>query len=53
MVDLFEQGYDVVSPQRISREAESRFKRWTATLFYRALSHLSDQPLTPDGRCFR
>jgi polyisoprenyl-phosphate glycosyltransferase len=53
MVALFEQGYDVVSPQRISRDAETRFKRWTATLFYRALSHLSDQPLTPDVGDFR
>jgi glycosyltransferase involved in cell wall biosynthesis len=53
MVALFEQGYDVVSPQRISREAESGFKRWTATLFYRALSRVADQPLTPDVGDFR
>jgi glycosyltransferase involved in cell wall biosynthesis len=53
MVALFEQGYDVVSPQRISRDAESRFKRWTASLFYRALSHMADQPLTPDVGDFR
>jgi glycosyltransferase involved in cell wall biosynthesis len=53
MVALFEQGYDVVSPQRISREAETRFKRWTSTLFYRALSHMADQPLTPDVGDFR
>jgi polyisoprenyl-phosphate glycosyltransferase len=53
MVALFEQGYDVVSPQRVSRDAETRFKRWTAKLFYRALSHLSDQPLTPDVGDFR
>src|SRR5260370_1043770 len=53
MLDLFEQGYDVVSPQRISREAETRFKRWTSTLFYRALSRMADQPLTPDVGDFR
>jgi len=53
MLALFEQGYDVVSPQRISREAETRFKRWTATLFYRALSRMVDQPLTPDVGDFR
>jgi glycosyltransferase involved in cell wall biosynthesis len=53
MLDLFEQGYDVVSPRRISREAESRFKRWTAALFYRVLSRLADQPLTPDVGDFR
>src|SRR3984885_3199580 len=48
MLGLFEQGYDVVSPQRISREAETWFKRWTATLFYRVLFRMADQPLTPD-----
>jgi glycosyltransferase involved in cell wall biosynthesis len=53
MLDLFEQGYDVVSPQRISREAETRFKRWTAKLFYRALSRIADHPLTPDVGDFR
>jgi glycosyltransferase involved in cell wall biosynthesis len=53
MLALFEQGYDVVSPQRISRESESRFKRWTAALFYRALSHMADHPLTPDVGDFR
>src|SRR5437660_1440955 len=35
MLALFEQGYDVVSPQRISRESETAFKRWTAAAFYR------------------
>ena len=53
MLELFEQGYDVVSPQRTSREAETRFKRWSATLFYRVLSRLSDQKLTPDVGDFR
>jgi glycosyltransferase involved in cell wall biosynthesis len=53
MVALFEQGYDVVSPQRISRASETRFKRWTASVFYRVLSRLSDQPLTPDVGDFR
>jgi glycosyltransferase involved in cell wall biosynthesis len=53
MLDLFHQGYDVVSPQRISREAETRFKRWTAALFYRVLSRMADQRLTPDVGDFR
>jgi polyisoprenyl-phosphate glycosyltransferase len=53
MLGLFEQGYDVVSPQRISREAETWFKRWTATLFYRALFRMADQPLAPDVGDFR
>ena len=53
MLDLFTQGYDIVSPQRISREAETRFKRWTSTLFYRTLSQMADQKLTPDVGDFR
>jgi polyisoprenyl-phosphate glycosyltransferase len=53
MVDLFRHGYDVVSPKRISREEETRFKRWTAKLFYRILSRMADQPLTPDVGDFR
>ena len=53
MLALYEQGYDVVSPQRISREAETRFKRWTATLFYRVLSRMADRRITPDVGDFR
>ncbi|MBS1798694.1 MAG: glycosyltransferase family 2 protein [Acidobacteria bacterium] len=53
MVALYEQGYDVVSPQRVSRQAETMFKRWTATLFYRSLSLFSKQQLTNDVGDFR
>ena len=53
MLALFEEGYDVVSPQRVSREAETRFKRWTSALFYRVLSRIADHPLTPDVGDFR
>jgi len=53
MINLFEQGFDVVSPQRISREGESRFKRWSAAIFYRILSRMASQKLTPDVGDFR
>jgi dolichol-phosphate mannosyltransferase len=53
MLDLFAQGYDVVSPQRTSREAETAFKRWTSSLFYRVVARLADQPMTPDVGDFR
>ena len=53
MLDLILLGYDVVSPQRISRAAESRFKRWTAAIFYRGLSQMAEQRLTPDVGDFR
>jgi dolichol-phosphate mannosyltransferase len=53
MLDLYAQGYDVVSPQRLSREAETRFKRWTSSLFYSVLSRMVDQRLIPDVGDFR
>jgi polyisoprenyl-phosphate glycosyltransferase len=53
MVDLFHQGYEIVSPQRISRESDTLFKRWTAGLFYRLLSHLAAQQVTPEVGDFR
>ncbi|HEY1212777.1 MAG TPA: glycosyltransferase family 2 protein [Bryobacteraceae bacterium] len=53
MLALYEQGYDVVSPQRISRESETMFKRWTAALFYRTLSRISNHQLTQDVGDFR
>ena len=55
MLELFEQGYDVVSPQRkppVKRRPDSS-ANWSATLFYRVLSRLSDQKLTPDVGDFR
>jgi len=53
MLDLFERGYDIVSPQRNSRAGETIFKRWSAKMFYRVLSRLADQPITPDVGDFR
>jgi glycosyltransferase involved in cell wall biosynthesis len=53
MVELFEQGYDIVSPQRVSRESDTLFKQWSAKLFYRLVSRLSDHRLTPEVSDFR
>jgi glycosyltransferase involved in cell wall biosynthesis len=53
LLELFHQGYDVVSPQRTSRAEETLFKRWTAKLFYRVVSRMTDQRLTPDVGDFR
>jgi dolichol-phosphate mannosyltransferase len=53
MWDHFLQGYDVVSPQRVDRQADSPFKRGSAALYYRLLSRISDQPLTPNVGDFR
>jgi len=53
MFELYQQGYDVVSPQRISRDSETIFKLWTAKLFYHIVSLIADQKLTPDVGDFR
>jgi polyisoprenyl-phosphate glycosyltransferase len=41
MVAKWKEGFDVVYAERLSREGESRFKRLTADLFYRAIGKLS------------
>ncbi len=53
MVRLFEQGYDVVSPQRISRRGDTWFKRSTAAVFYRTMARLVDKRLTSNIGDFR
>jgi dolichol-phosphate mannosyltransferase len=41
MVARWREGYDVVYAERLSRAGESRFKRLSADLFYRAIARLS------------
>jgi polyisoprenyl-phosphate glycosyltransferase len=53
MVELYEQGYDVVSPQRMARDGETFFKRWTAAFFYRAMARMVDRRLRADVGDFR
>jgi polyisoprenyl-phosphate glycosyltransferase len=53
MVALFEQGYDIVSPQRVSRTGDTRFKRWTAALFYRGMARMIDRRLAAEVGDFR
>ena len=53
MMDLYEQGYDIVSAQRIQREGDGRFKRWTATCFYRVMKSMVDERLIPEVGDFR
>lgn len=47
------EGYDVVYGVRQSRLGESRFKRWTASLFYRTLRHLTTTAVALDSGDFR
>jgi glycosyltransferase involved in cell wall biosynthesis len=53
MLRLLEEGADVVYGQRLSREAESWFKRSSAAIFYRVLARLTDIDIPPDTGDFR
>jgi len=56
IVDFFrkwQEGYDVVYGVRTEREGETAFKLWTAKLFYRFLTQLSDTQIPLDTGDFR
>jgi dolichol-phosphate mannosyltransferase len=46
-------GYDIVYGVRTERDGENAFKLWSAKLFYRVISHLSDTKLPLDTGDFR
>jgi glycosyltransferase involved in cell wall biosynthesis len=53
MIARWRDGYEIVYGRRLSRDGESRFKRWTASLFYRALARLSSIDIPRDVGDFR
>ena len=53
MMARMDEGFDVVYGRRRSRPGESRFKRATATLFYRLLGRLSEVEIPTDTGDFR
>jgi glycosyltransferase involved in cell wall biosynthesis len=53
MVTLYEKGYDIVSAQRLDRDGDSLFKRWTAACFYWLMKAMVDERLTPEVGDFR
>lgn len=53
MIGLFRQGYDVVSAQRVSRDGETWFKKWSASAFYRLMRRMVDRRLVQDVGDFR
>ncbi|MBZ5609038.1 MAG: glycosyltransferase family 2 protein [Acidobacteriia bacterium] len=53
MLELYHQGYDVVSAQRVHREGDSAFKRWTAGCFYWLMKVMVDERLIPEVGDFR
>ncbi len=48
MVELWQQGYEIVYAQRIQRRREGWFKRLTAYAFYRTLKRLADVDIPID-----
>jgi glycosyltransferase involved in cell wall biosynthesis len=53
MVSLWREGNDVVYGIRLEREGESRFKLWTAKVFYRVINRLSETKMPLDAGDFR
>jgi polyisoprenyl-phosphate glycosyltransferase len=53
MIKLLESGYDVVSAQRITRDGETYYKRFTAKLFYWMIRKMVDQRIQPEIGDFR
>jgi glycosyltransferase involved in cell wall biosynthesis len=53
MIRRWEEGYQVVYGVRTDREGETRFKLWTASLFYRLIGWLSDTDIPRDTGDFR
>lgn len=53
MVELWEQGHEVIYGKRKSREGESKFKLLTAKMFYKTLNALSDVEIPKDTGDFR
>jgi len=53
MIEKWREGYEVVYAVRISRQGESFFKLWTASLFYRLLQRITDIQIPLDAGDFR
>ena len=53
MLKLWEQGNEVIYAKRKSRDGESRFKLFTAKMFYKVLNGLSDVEIPKDTGDFR
>jgi glycosyltransferase involved in cell wall biosynthesis len=53
MIARWQEGYEIVCGRRLSRAGESKFKRWTANLFYRLIARLSSIDIPRDVGDFR
>ncbi len=53
MIELWEQGAEIVYGKRIKRKGETLFKRLTAHMYYRLLTAMSAYPIPLDSGDFR
>lgn len=53
MINLWEQGNEVIYAKRKTRKGETRFKLFTAKMFYKVLNGLSDVEIPKDTGDFR
>jgi len=53
MIEKWQEGYEVVYARRSKRNGETLFKKWTASLFYRTLSALTEINIPLDTGDFR
>ena len=53
LVEKWREGYDVVLAKRSDRQSDSRLKRWTASLFYRAHNSMADLKIPENVGDFR
>jgi len=53
MAKKWQEGYEVVFAVRAEREGESWFKLWTASLFYRVITRITDVKIPLDTGDFR
>lgn len=53
MLQKWRDGYDVVLPQRVSRQSDSFLKRFTAEKFYAFINHISFIKIPPNVGDFR
>lgn len=52
-IEHWREGFDVVYGTRASRAGETRFKKFTASTFYKVIGHLSETPVPRDTGDFR
>ena len=53
LIEKWKEGYEVVYAQRAARAGESRFKLWTAGLFYRLINRITTMKIPLDTGDFR